>query len=637
MKNIALLITFCFCFTLGSSQVNRSIDGVGNNTTSPEWGAATGEFNWVVSTAFEDGMSMPSGQDRPNAREVSNAVGDQNEFIANEKGLSDFIWGWGQFIDHDVNLNDDHPTEVLPIPVPSGDVDFDPGSSGTVEIPMKRSVYDPLTGINDIPRHFINEITAYIDGSAVYGIDDDRVNWIRSFVDGKLKVSSGNLLPYNTIDGERESTIDPSAPFMLLDGPVEPDKFFIAGDVRANEQPGLTSFHTLWVREHNRLCDDIKAANPAWNDEEIFQRARKMVGAYIQAITFEEFLPAIGISLDPYAGYNTSMNANIFNTFSAAAYRFGHTMVNGRMLRLEENGDSISFGSINLRDAFFDTNLIPDENGIEPFFRGMAVQEHQFVDPMIMNDLRNFLFGPPGAGGLDLLATNIQRARDRGLPDFNTIRQNFGLSAITNFSDFISDTDLANALSNVYGGDVNKIDPWIGLMAEDHLPNAIIGSTLELILREQFQHLRDGDRYYYENDPSLTLEQIQEVKDTRLSDIILRNTSINEIQENVFFAEPRNAVSVELLPFESIRNMKISAYPNPVQRFFTLEIKAMKADDFVLSIIDNSGKMIQQQDVRLNQGDNVLEFEIAPNYASGLYTIHLESETGIGHLKIIKN
>ena len=115
---------------------------------------------------------------------------------------------------------------------------------------------------------------------------------------------------------------------MVVDGPTIPERFFVGGDVRVNEQPGLMAFHTLWVREHNRLCDELKAANPTWNDEELFQRARKIVGALIQVVTYEEFLPNIGVDIAPYTAYNPTIDAGIMNTFSAASYRFGHTMVN---------------------------------------------------------------------------------------------------------------------------------------------------------------------------------------------------------------------------------------------------------------------------------------------------------------------
>ena len=156
---------------------------------------------------------------------------------------------------------DDNPNELIPIDVPECDPNFDPTCSGSMTIFMRRSKSDPITG-TDItnPRKAVNDITSFVDGSGVYGVDAERANWLRTFQDGKLKMSSGGLLPFNTVDGEFDGAIDPAAPFMILEG-VPPSRYFIAGDVRANEQPGLTSFHTLFAREHNRWCDELKIAH----------------------------------------------------------------------------------------------------------------------------------------------------------------------------------------------------------------------------------------------------------------------------------------------------------------------------------------------------------------------------------------
>ncbi len=637
--NKALLLTLlslALWLTSTQAQVYRPLDGYANNQANPTWGAATTPFLRITGNGFADSIALPSGANRPNPRTISSALGSQTQFMPNELGLSDFIWGWGQFIDHDVNLNDDHPTEFIPISVPIGDLEFDPTGTGTVEIPMRRSLYDPNSGTSHAnPRKHINEITAYIDGSNVYGNDQDRLDWMRTFQDGKLKMSSGNLLPFNTIDGEKGSAEDPNAPFMVHEGMLPSDKLFVAGDVRANEQPGLTCFHTLFAREHNRLCDELRTLHPNWPDEQIFQKARKKVGALLQAITLEEWLPAMGLQIPPYTGYDPTINPSISNVFSAAGYRFGHTMVNGRMVRFSEGGDSLIFGSVHLRDAFFNNEILVNEGGIEPFFRGMASQEHQFVDTKIMDDIRNFLFGPPGAGGLDLLAININRARERGIVDFNTVRQQLGLPALVTFSDLTSDPLTEISLANLYGT-VDKIDPWIGFMAEDHLPGSIIGQTLSTLLLRQFLDLRDGDRYYYESDAFFTQAEIDDIKNTRLVDIIRRNTNIQAIQNDVFIAQPATTVAIELSPFKDIRNMELKAHPNPIQTHFQLKINAFRTTNALLTIIDNTGKTVQTKKVDLTKGENLLSWELEDYVASGLYTIYLTADNDTGQLKIVK-
>jgi hypothetical protein len=636
MKKYVFFLLLSSAFVYG--QENRSFDGQGNNISNPEWGSAQTFFRNYATNGFADFISTPGGQDRENPRIISNALGSQDAFMENELGLSDFIWGWGQFIDHDINLNDDDLLEPNDIDVPECDAMFDPTCSGAVSIRMFRSVSEPTTGtdINN-PRKHINEITSFIDGSGVYGSNTSRADWLRTFTDGKLKMSAGNLLPWNTIDGEFSSAIDPTAPFMVLDGFPIPEKFFVGGDIRVNEQPGLMAFHTLWVREHNRLCDELKIEHPTWSDETLYQRSRKIVGAFIEAITYEEFLPNIGINMNSYEGYNPSVEPNILNAFSAAGYRFGHTMVNGRLIRYDEDGSDWSFGAVDLRNGFFNPNILKDEGGIEPFFRGLAAQEHQLVDPLIMDDIRNFLFGPPGAGGLDLLSINIARARERGLPDYNTLRTDLGLTAYTDFSELTSDTDLSAVLSSTYNSDVNTIDPWIGFMSEDHLSNSIVGEGLDKLLKLQFGFLRDGDRYYYENDPAFTEDDILEIKSTKLSEIILRNTDIVTLQENVFIAAPRGTLAVELFPFQEFKSLKLNAYPNPIQKYFNLVIDSRHTSSARLKIFNMQGRLINESTLNIKEGKHEYPFELSDALASGLYVISLESNQGQGQLKVIKD
>ncbi|MCB9169957.1 MAG: T9SS type A sorting domain-containing protein [Flavobacteriales bacterium] len=633
-----LILGLCttLALTTATAQVDRSYDGYGNNVDSVQWGQAGTPFRNYASNGFGDAISTPGGTDRPNPRAISNAIGSQSSFIANELGTSDLVWGWGQFVDHDINLNDDQPLEPIAIDVPACDPQFDPNCTGSATIPMFRSFSDPLSGTGTAnPRRNINAISGFLDGSTVYGSDPVRAAWLRTFSNGKLKMSAGGLLPWNTVDGEYASAVDPDAPFMLTDGPVPPVKHFVAGDVRANEQPGLASMQTLWVREHNRLCDEISAAHPTWTDEAIYQRARKTVGALIQVITYQEFLPAIGLVLPPYGGYDPQTDPRIMNCFSAAAYRFGHTLVNGELMRYDEDGNLWSFGTVDLRNAFFAPTILKDEGGIEPFLRGMAAQEHQRVDPLIMDDLRNMLFGQPGSGGLDLLSINIQRGRERGVPDFNTLRTDFQLPACVSMTELTADTLLRYKLTTAYGG-VGDIDPWIGLMSEDHLPGALFGQTLSTILGRQFQALRDGDRYFYAADPAFTPSEVDALNNTTLADVILRNTSIQTLQPNVFMAVPRDALAVELLPFSDLHDFALRAFPNPAQQHFELAFEAHRAGAASLEFFDQQGRLVRTDALTIAAGSNQFRFDLGADLAAGLYSIVLRTQEGRGQLRLVK-
>ena len=518
-----------------SVETHRTIDGTQNNLANPDWGAAGVNLLRLTKEAYADGISAPGGsQNGPNPRNISNTLFDQPNPIPDPLNLSDYVWVFGQFIDHDLGLTPDG-NEPAFIEVPAGDPWFDPQREGRAIIPMMRNVFGAGTGDSqENPRQHPNMITAFIDGSAVYGSSEEMAAWLRTFESGKLKVSAGNLLPYNTIDGEFESAIDSTAPHM--DNPTGiSEKIFVAGDARANENPLLLTMHNIFVREHNRLCDELSVQNPTWSDEALYQHARKLVGGLIQSVLYNEWLPTIGVQLDPYQGYSEAVNPGISNVFTAAAYRMGHTLLSPNLLRLDENRASIEQGSLGLRDAFFNPITVPLTGGLDPFIRGMGVQVQQQFDAKLVSDVRNFLFGVPGAGGLDLASININRGRERGLPDFNSVRQSFGLRPYRHLAQVNADLNVYARLLILYTT-INGVDPWVGMLSETPLRGALFGETVMAIMKQQFGALRDGDRFFYLNDPVLSQEEKDWITHSTLGEILVRNSGVEKMQHNVFRA-----------------------------------------------------------------------------------------------------
>lgn len=485
----------------------RSADGSGNNLQNPDWGK---QGSSLLRSTPKDSTREPGGSTEvnlPSTREVSNAVSAQTESTTNRKGLSDVFWMWGQFLDHDMSLVHANSGVNIDIAVPKGDPFFDPAGTGTATIPMTRST--GVVDANGVAQQ-TNNLTAYIDGSNVYGSDKATADSLRSFDGGKLKTSEGDLLPRNASGA------------------------FIAGDERSNENPALTSMHTIWMREHNRIADELGAKNPSWSDEKIYQEARRTVVAEIQAITYNEFLPNLlgEDALSDYKGYDPTQNAGINNEFAAAAFRFGHTMLSPTLLRLDDNGQEIAQGNVSLRDAFGKPGLV-DQAGIDPFLRGAMSQTAQAFDPMVIDDVRNFLFGQPGAGGLDLVALNMQRGRDHGIAGYNDVRESLGLSRIESFDDPIWQGDFGQKLAQVYDSP-DDVDLWVGGLAENYTGDSLAGETLTTILTNQFEDLRDGDRFWYENQ--FSGQQLKDLNNLSLSDVIRRNTDIKDVQDNAFLA-----------------------------------------------------------------------------------------------------
>lgn len=513
-----MLVLAASLATCASAQT-RTINGTGNNLGIPLMGSAGSNLARGVSGChYVDGLGIPL--DRGNPRSISNAVGAQTlAGLGNARNLSSWAWQWGQFIDHDFALVNEG-TEPMPIAIPMGDPVFDPQGTGTATMPFMRSAFSGGVGT---PREHANVLTHWIDGSMVYGSDEGRATALRTLGGGRLATSAGGLLPYNT--GGLPNAGGPSP------------TLFVAGDIRANEQTGLLATHTLFVREHNRLAGLIAGANPGMSDEQVYQRARRLVGAEIQAITYNEWLPAVLGSHGPgsYAGYDDQIDARIDTAFSTAAFRIGHTMLNDRLLRVNADGSAFAGGHLSLFQQFFNPSSITEAGALEATLRGLAHQQANEVDTQVIDGVRNLLFG--GTNGRDLLALNLQRGRDHGIPDYNALRVDVGLAPVLSFSEITSDPGMALALEGIYG-DVGNVDAWIGLFAEDHLPGASMGLTAATVLRGQFERLRDGDRFFYLNDPSLSPDELQFLAGLRLSDLIRYNTDAQDVTGSVFFAVP---------------------------------------------------------------------------------------------------
>lgn len=455
----------------------------------------------LFASDYSDGRSAPAGADRPSAREVSNAVSAAQANTPNSAGASDLFWVWGQFLDHDLDLVETG-SESMPIAVPAGDAIFDPSGTGTATLPFKRS-----TGVVNADGRLqqVNEITALIDAGNVYGSDASTTDYLRSHEGGKLRTSVGDFMPNES-------------------------GFWVGGDARANENTALSAMHTLFVREHNRIAGELAADDPSLGDEEIFQKARALVTAQIQAITFNEFLPLLlgDGALGPYRGY-TGIDAQVSNAFAAAAFRFGHTLVSDTLTFLDDTGASTE---VPLAQAFFNPQLL-SQFGVDAVFRGLAGSSAQQMDTQIVDSLRNMVLNAPGSPRMDLAALNIQRGRDHGLPTLNMAREALGLDALCGFDDPRLRDGVGAQLASTYDS-IDDVDLWVGLLAERPVGSSQVGQTQTLILADQFARLRDGDPNWYER--RFDAATVAQIDATSLADIIKRNTTADEIDDTAMLA-----------------------------------------------------------------------------------------------------
>ena len=561
----ASLCLLSFWSVSGWGQEYRTLDGTNNNLFDTNLGAMGTTLSRLTAANYADGVSSIDTA-LPNPREISNAIFSQSVSRPDERGLSEWAWVWGQFIDHDLDHTlTSNGAGTLSIPIPVGDPTFGslpPGSA----INVTRSAFVTGTGVTT-PREHENNISAWLDGGMVYGgrandmpSGTDRSLWLRDPANtAKLRMTAnptfGDLLPMYE-HGTSPTMANVNTPGMTT-GTTPGDKAYVAGDVRANENTSLLAIQTVYAREHNRIVDVISTANPTLTQNELYDRARKIVGAEIQSITYREYLPAMGVNLNTYGGYDSNVDASIMTEFSTAAFRVAHSQINAMQLRLAADGSTITEGNLSLANAFFNPDTLL-QGGLNPLIRGLAVQIQEANDGQMVDALRNQLFQIfiPGVGlvdnATDLAAVDILRSRDMGLGTYNDVRTQLGLAAATGFGDITSDAVLAAALSSLYA-DVNDLDLFVGLLVEDHLAGASLGETTERLYALQFEALRDGDRFWYENDLGGINSDLLLVADwdgtgektayewlseLGLTDILELNSDVTNLQSNVFFASP---------------------------------------------------------------------------------------------------
>ncbi|KAL7548615.1 hypothetical protein ACHAWF_011888 [Thalassiosira exigua] len=457
--------------------------------------------------SYRDGVHSME-VDLPNPRDISNAF-HINYSIVNEHGASDWLWAFGQFLNHDISEVNVNKEDSCNVSISASD----PFLHNVTSIPVSRSKFQ--MDRRNVAQQ-LNDMSSNLDAENVYGTKKSRLKYIRSddsSVTGRLRTSGDRLLPKNVYALPNR-------------GGEERVDLFLAGDVRANENVALLATHTLWLREHNYWADRIRASDPELDGDGVFKLARVLVTAIMQKITYDEFLPALlgEDGVPAYDGYKGGTDVRLENVVTSCAYRL-HTLVGSSLVRDFGNG---TVDRLPLEDAFFAPDQI-ESSGLDPFLRGMAANACEESDPFLNPSLRNHLFG----GQHDLMAMNIQRSRDHGIPRYNEIRKSLGYRKLKRFDDFLFGRELAS----VYD-DVDQIDCWVGMNAEPRAEGSMLGETQRAILARNFANIRDGDRRFYKNsieDAGLLLL----IEQTTFADVIRRNSdapgSLDDIQNSVFF------------------------------------------------------------------------------------------------------
>jgi peroxidase len=508
LKNIKVPHRFCpFRKNLNCHDTKyRSYDGSCNNLNNPWWGKSETPYTRLLDPVYADSITKPKHKssttenDLPHPRLVTNTIHwdkENSEIML----VTSMFPHFSQFVDHDLTLtalvsDDDgapidckcnqHNSDCINIPSLTGDTEFNRGQR--CQVTQRSAANFQNFDCNLGAREQTNLLTSWIDLSSIYGNTKEASHSLRSHHGGKLIYSKirnihGSYLPFKT---HKHKCL------FIEDG----DLCFESGDIRVNQNLPLTSIHTIFLREHNRIADSLHAINPSWHDERLYQETRRIMIAQFSHVMFNEWLPIlIGPNLmfenklipkfdDFFTEYNPEVTPNVYNEFATAAFRFGHSMVRSWIDKLDANYEPYSmFSNISFDDVVFDARHAFKKGGLDSIARGCLKDKTNSFDPHFNEQLTHHLFeNVKAVKHLDskrfsLPSLNINRGRDHGLPGYNQYRSLCGLNLATNFDELYNiPLELREKLAQIYD-DVNDIDLYTGGTSELPMDSSILGPT----------------------------------------------------------------------------------------------------------------------------------------------------------------
>jgi Animal haem peroxidase len=444
----------------------RTVGGAHNDLESPAMGMLGALFGRNVPIGSTYPEPLPDIL-QPSPRVISQQLLRRKEFIP-ATSVNLLVGSWIQFMVKDwFSHGQGDPKQRWEIPVGPGDTWYERPMTILRTLPARR------TGSH--PPAFRNGETHWWDSSQIYGTTSDGQARRRTGKDGKLLI------------GEDGRLVIPTDPHM---NPALVPGWWLGMDMMA----------TLFILEHNAVCNRLKSEYPTWPDERLFQTARLVISALIAKIHTVEWTPAI-------IGHHTTIAALNANWWGVAGEKVRRAL--GRVSKSEvisgiPGSETDHYGvPYSLTEEFtivyrmhpltpddFVFRAVADNRVLaEKTFREIAGPHTEEVRATIpMPDLL-YTFGRshPGALALhnfprflqefqrpdhedifmDLGAIDILRARELGVPRYNAFRRLLHLKPAETFVELTGgDNALADEIATVYGGDLERVDLMVGMFAE---------------------------------------------------------------------------------------------------------------------------------------------------------------------------
>ena len=505
----------------------RSPDGAYNDLRVPQMGSVHTRFGRNVPLAFAH--PDPDRLLTPNPRDVSRELLSRTEFQP-ATILNLLAAAWLQFMVHDwLSHGKNDGARLIDVPV-AGD---DPWHERSMRIPSTHS--DPTRRPDEahLPPTFLNTETHWWDGSQIYGSSREVQRQVRAGVDGKLAVTAGNLLP------------------------VDPANGIPITGVNGNWWLGLDIMHTLFVLEHNAICDRLQASYPRLSDDDLFDHARLINVALMAKIHTVEWTP--GILATP--ALRMAMRGNWWGAAGEKLYRRrgrisdsevisgilgSPTDHHGALYTLTEEFTAVYRMHPLIPDDYVFRSAADDRTLKEATFRAIEGRHaRERLDELAMEDIiYSFGVSHPGAITLhnyprflqnlekqdsgrpvDLATVDILRDRERGVPRYNQFRQLLGKPPVRSFDELTNNPAWAAELRRVYENRIEDVDLMVGLYAEPTPPGFGFSDTAFRIFILMASRRLKSDRFFtVDYTPAVyTPEGMAWIDDNTMSTVLLRH------------------------------------------------------------------------------------------------------------------
>ncbi|XP_025198974.1 peroxidase-like isoform X2 [Melanaphis sacchari] len=553
--------------TCKENDIYRTADGSCNNLMNPLWGTSETPYIRFYEAYYNDGdyevRKQVDGSLLPGPRKVQVLL-----FLKKSRDIPDFnnfhLSQFGQWTTHDITLL--LPDFSWPIPCCTIPINAIRNILYQCQLVIKLSTDDPvygprgqtcmefrraMTAANDFncpihPQIPMNQATSFIDSSQLYGHKKDKADSIRTFKNGKLITDVINENEYCPL-------MKRNGLFLLCDGRFNVDICFEGGDPRINQHFGITSYSVVFTRFHNVVADKLQKINPQWSDEVLYQETRKFLGALNQLIVYRDYLPILlgesfiertGLKLNHHVRtiYNPSIMPQLSIEFAGGAFRVPHNTVASVYNYIDKNYTTINSSKLN--EWMWIPDPLVEGKNLDDIVRGMTVTPGRYYTPSYNYLISNFMFHHQFFGDQDLLAVDIQRGRDVGLPPYTKMREWCNLPKICSFeelSNFLSSDDV-ETLKELYAS-VHDIDLLVGALLEPPIDGGTVGPTAQCIIADVFYRIRYGDRYFFDvsnQAGSYSSAQLKTLRHLDLGHVFCATTDMEEVPANIFKPSARS-------------------------------------------------------------------------------------------------